>query len=207
MGSYLVSYLFLCGLCFSAAAAVADRVAVVVGKTVITESEVMLEVRLTQFLNHQPLDVSAEQRRAAAERLVDQQLIRNEMKIGNYTLPSTADAATILNKFRSDQYPGAAEFRAALEKYGITEGELKDHLAWQTAAIRFTDVRFQPLNAPAPEQAANRYQPGAEPPAKAATDGTPAAPGNAETVDQQMDAWLKEVRSTTRIQFKKGAFQ
>ncbi|HEY5163139.1 MAG TPA: hypothetical protein VII81_09020, partial [Terriglobales bacterium] len=60
------------------AAGVIDRVAVVVGTQVITESEVLLEVRLTEFFNGQPLDLGVDQRKAAAERLVDQQLIRNE---------------------------------------------------------------------------------------------------------------------------------
>src|SRR5580700_11903799 len=44
-------------------AAVVDRVAVVVGKTVITESEVLDEVRLTEFLNGQPLELGPQQRR------------------------------------------------------------------------------------------------------------------------------------------------
>src|SRR5450432_3413792 len=55
----------------AAAAGVVDRVAVVVGDTVITESEVLDELRLTEFLNSQPPDTRPEQRRAAAERLVD----------------------------------------------------------------------------------------------------------------------------------------
>ena len=64
-----------------------DRIAVVVGNQVITESEVILEARLTAFLNGQPLDLSAAPRRAAAERLVDQQLIRSEMQVGGYPMP------------------------------------------------------------------------------------------------------------------------
>ncbi|HEY2015043.1 MAG TPA: hypothetical protein VGH38_16155 [Bryobacteraceae bacterium] len=187
--------------CLSLSAAVADRIAVVVDKAVITESEVLLEVRLTQFLNHQPLDLSAEQRRAAAERLVDQQLIRNEARIGNYPKPTAAEVDTIAGKFRDEHYSSPTQFQQDLEKYGITEEELREHLAWQVAAIRFTDVRFQPGTAAPPEQAANRYQAGAEP----ASNGTPAA--KTETVDQQMDAWLKETRGQTRIQFKKEAFQ
>src|SRR4051794_35389941 len=49
-------------------AAVIDRVAVVVGNTVITETEVLQEARLEAFLNQAPLDLSAQQRRTAAER-------------------------------------------------------------------------------------------------------------------------------------------
>jgi parvulin-like peptidyl-prolyl isomerase len=183
----------------SAHAAVLDRVAMVVGNQVFTESEVQDEVRLTQFLNQQPLDLGPEQRRAAAERLVDQQLIRNEMQIGGYPQPSPSEADAMLRNFRQERYRSIAQFRAALEKYGITEEQLKQHLLWQLAAVRFTDVRFRPVvpapTSPTPSiQTADRLRAGADAPA-------------GDSVDQQMEAWLKTARSQIRIDFKKEAFQ
>src|SRR3954453_3866299 len=80
----LCGEVFLLSLSLSLSAAVVDRIAVVVGKTVITETEVLQEVRLEAFLNQTPLDLSAQARKTAAEHLVDQQLVRNEMRIGNY---------------------------------------------------------------------------------------------------------------------------
>lgn len=53
-------------------AGVVDRVAVVVGREALTESEVLEDLRLTEFLNHEPLDLSPAARREAAEHLVDQ---------------------------------------------------------------------------------------------------------------------------------------
>src|SRR5690242_5513097 len=98
MGKSFIAALFLVAI--GATGAVVDRVAVVVGKIVITESEVLQEVRLTEFLNDQPLDLRPGPRRAAAERLVDQQLIRSEMEIARYPEPSPADAEAVLRKFR-----------------------------------------------------------------------------------------------------------
>ena len=176
------------------AAGVIDRVAVVVGNQVITESEVLLEVRLTEFFNGQPLDLGADQRKAAAERLVDQQLIRNEMQIGGYPMPVESEGDAVLRKFRQENYPGIPAFRAALENHGLTEDEVKRHLLWQAAAMRFTDLRFHmTMAAPAAEPSADRSQ---------------SADRSADTtVEDQMEVWLKEARSNTRIQFKKGAFQ
>jgi len=180
-------------------AAVLDRVAMVVGNQVFTESEVQDEVRLTQFLNQQPLDLGPDERRAAAERLVDQQLIRTEMQIGGYAQPFPSEAEAMLRNFRQEHYRSIAQFRAALEKYGISEEQLKQHLLWQLTAVRFTDVRFRtalPAPAlPAPSiQSANRLRAGAD-----------ASAGS--SVDQQMEAWLKTARGQTRIDFKKEAFQ
>jgi hypothetical protein len=220
----------------AAAAAVVDRVAVVVGKNVITESEVLEEIRVTDFLNQAPLSFSPEERRTAAERLVDQQLIRNEMQIGGYQQPKPADAEAMMRSFRKENYPNEAAWQAALKKYGISEDELKRHFQWQLAVMRFTDQRFKLLTAnlgevpAAPKgaapgtdttNAANRAVPGtgttsAEKPAEQGTGTANAAnraargaetSGDENAVEQQMDAWLKQARAATRIQFKKDAFQ
>ena len=191
------------------AAGVIDRVAVVVGNQAITESEVLLEVRLTEFFNEQPLDLAADKRKAAAERLVDQQLIRGEMQIGGYPMPTESEGEAALRKFRQENYPGIPAFRAALENHGLTEDEVKHHLLWQAAAMRFTDLRFHmtiaaPVAAQAEpatdqSQSADRSQSAGRSQSADRSVGT--------TVQDQMEVWLKEARSNTRIQFKKGAFQ
>jgi parvulin-like peptidyl-prolyl isomerase len=156
---------------------VIDRVAVVVGNVAITETEVLRDVRLTELMNGDPLDTGPQQRKAAANRMVDQQLIRNEMATGTYPMPTDAEAADMLRDLRRQRFPNEAQYQAALTQYGITEEDLKQHLLWELAAIRFTDLRFQP-NAPG-GQSANRMKAGAPP----ATEND---------VDQQLDAWLKE---------------
>ena len=171
--------------------AVVDRVAIVIDKKVVTESEVTDELRLTEFLNNQPLELGAQARREAAERLVDQELIRRELEISGYAPPSASEAEALLRKFRQDRFHSLAEYHAALGKYAITEAQLKAHLLWQLTAIRFTDQRFRLQLSESPSQSADRT-----------TDG-----GAANSVDQQMDAWLKETRGNTKIAFKPEAFQ
>jgi parvulin-like peptidyl-prolyl isomerase len=175
-------------------AAVIDRIAIVVGNSVITESEVLREVRLTEFLNRQPLDVGPAARRAAADRLVDQQLIRNEMITGNYPMPTDAEAVDMVRNFREENYPDEDSFRKALQKYGLTEDDLKQHFLWQLAVLRFTDLRFQTGLPGEPVESANRM-----------TRGAPVPVPN--DVDRQLEAWLKETRAGTKVQFKPGAFQ
>jgi hypothetical protein len=165
-----------------------DRVAVVVGNHVITESEVLAEVRLTELMNGQPLDLGPEARKAAADRLVDQQLIRNELELATYPKPTPQEGEAMLRKFREEHFPSVARYRAALQTYGVTEEALKDYLLWQLAVMRFTDVRFHTA-------------------APSATDGASADRAATSGVDDQMDAWLKQQRASTRIQFKKGAFE
>jgi hypothetical protein len=180
-------------LCLNAG--VIDRIAVVVGNQVITESEVDEELRVTAFQNQEPLDLSSAKRREAANRLVDQELIRNEMQLENVALPAASEVNSLIDSFRRQHFGSEAQFDAALRKYGITRQELGDHLLWQEAALKFVDARFRgPAIGPAPAvQSANRMRAGATPP--------PASK------DPQLDDWLKEARSENRIEFKQEAFQ
>jgi hypothetical protein len=170
---------------FFGSTAVVDRVAVVVGTRVITQTEVMEEVRVTQFQNMEPLNLSPDQRRAAAERLVDQLLLRNEMQLAHYQEPEASEGARLLEEFRRENYTATTAFEAALRRYGITQQQLERHLLWQADLVRFVEFRFR---GPVPT----------------------AGPGSASadaSVDAQLDAWLKDARSQTRIEFKKEAFQ
>ena len=145
------------------------------------------DLRLTEFLNNEPLDLGPAARRAAGERLVDQELIRRELESTGYAKPSAADADQALRQFREQRFHFLADYRAALEKYGITEDALKQRLVWQLAALRFTDLRFR-AQLPENGQSADRAAPGG------------AAPGS---VDERMDAWLKQARTPIpKIAFK-----
>src|SRR5207248_11380001 len=81
-------------------AEIIDRIAVVVGNSVITESEILREIRLTAFLNGEPVDFSPIVKRKTAERLVEQRLIGNEITASLYGLPSAAAAQEMLKQIK-----------------------------------------------------------------------------------------------------------
>jgi hypothetical protein len=178
-----------CVSLMTAPGAVVDRIAVTVGNDAITESEVLEEIRVTQFLNNAPLDFSADARRAAAERLVDQYLIRHELEAGTYPQPDAAQVAAVLQDFEKAHFHSHPEFAQKLKQYGITEDDVKGHLLFQLAALRFTDLRFDAGT----QNEADRTSGGST-----ATD---------DGVDARLDSWLKQLRSQTRIEFKKEAFE
>lgn len=194
----------------AASGQVLDRIAVVVGNTVITETEVRQELQLEAFLNQTTPDFGPVARRAAAERLVNQQLVRNEMSIGAYPQPTDAEVDNALRSFRQEHFSSIPLYRAALEKYGITEDLLKKHLRWQLTAIHFTDARFGQMMPGVPaDQSADRAvvaRPAAQRGANGADAANAGAPASAST-DEKFDAWLKQARNSTKIQFKDGAFK
>lgn len=183
----------LLSLALSAQTAVVDRVAVVVGKTVFTQSEVDDEARLAGMESGKPLDLSAASRKAAAERLVDRELLRQEMTATGFRIPS-ADSGTLIDGYRKSHNVGPTQLQAELTRYGLTQQALVDRLNWELSLIRFTDQRFKSFAPPADNNTANRV------------DNAPQQPAP-ETTDQQMDAWLKQRRADTRVVFVPEAFK
>jgi hypothetical protein len=196
-------------------ATVVDRIAVTVGKDVITETEVLEEIRVAALINGDPLDFSPEARRRAAERLVDQRLIRREMEIGQYPEPSAAEVEAWLREIRQQRFKNSAAYQAALERYGVTVEVLKTHVRQQMAALRFTDLRFRAQGLPPPTGAEPASSGGIEraAPASSPTSQLPKSASSADraarpaTTDEQMDSWLREARSRTRVVFMKEAFE
>jgi len=120
-----------------------DRIAISVGNQVITKAQIDEEVRLTAFLNGSQLDLSAEERKKAADRLIEQTLVKRDMEFSHYPIPPESDAEPALKTLKAN-YPSEAQYRQALDKYGITEEALKRRLWWQTTLLRFIDYRFRP---------------------------------------------------------------
>jgi len=118
-----------------------DRIAVSVGRQVITEREVMRDLRVDAFLDQKPVEASADLKRKAADRLVDQLLILEEAALTGVTLSTPEDAGKLLAGVKA-QY--GADYEAALKRYEIKESDVARHLLAGLRAMRFTDLRFRP---------------------------------------------------------------
>jgi hypothetical protein len=125
-------------------AVVFDRMAVIVGKRVIKSSDIGRDLRVTAFLNREQPSFSADARRKAADRLIEQTILRGEITSGGYSGASEDDAAALLDKLRQERFAGSdARLRTTLAGYGLTEEELRAQLLWQLTVLRFIDERFR----------------------------------------------------------------
>ena len=107
-------------------AVVIDRVAVVVDKHVIKQSDMERDLRLTEFLNRQPLNLTPEAKRKSAERLIEQTILREEIARGGYRWAAESEAKAMVDRFRQDRFAGSdAALRAALTRYGLTKPSLR----------------------------------------------------------------------------------
>ena len=195
-----------------------DRIAVSVGNRVITETDVDREIRITAFLNSAPLRsrLSKEEKRAAAERMVDQMLVRSELEASRYLPPSAAETEAALAEEKA-RFGDDATYRRALAAYGVSEEDLKARLEWQLTLLRFIDVRFRPGIQIGDEEIRKYFDEHMSAGLMAAHPSqTPSVDEHragivqtliGQAADQQVEQWLKESRRRTRIQYHEEAFR
>jgi hypothetical protein len=198
-----------------ASAEIIDRIAVTVGQHAIKLSDIDRDLRVTTFLNREPLNLSSNTRRAAAERLMDQALISDEIEQGGYARPADSDVEALLTKIRQERFGGSdARLRQALETYGLTEDQLRQQLLWQLEVLRFIDERFRSGVLVTDDDVRSYYDqhradlvrqnPKAQslealaPKIRQSLDG--------ERVNQNFTQWLEEARRRNRIQYHQEAF-
>ena len=196
-------------------AEIIDRIAITVANQVITESQIDDEVRLTEFLNQEPLNLDPAEKKKAAGRLIEQALVRREIDFSRYPMPELADAAESFSKIAA-RYKTTADFEHAQEAYGITPDSLKRRLWWQTTFLRFIDYRFRPgiqipdadVQAYYQQQVEKWKQAGIQPiPALDDVRGNIEQTLTEQKIDQVMERWLADTRTQVAIRFKDEALQ
>jgi peptidyl-prolyl cis-trans isomerase SurA len=126
-----------------AQAVIVDRIAIIAGKKIVKDSDIANDLRLTAFLNHEALTFSPAARKKAADRLLEQGFIRDELEAGDYPRATVAEAQETLNNLIKSGYRTEAAYKSALAAYGISDEDLKARLLWQLTVLRFIDARFR----------------------------------------------------------------
>lgn len=208
------SILLLCSV--PAQSIVIDRIAVIVNKQVIKSSDIDRDLRVTDFLNHTPLDLSADAKRKAADRLIDQLMIRNEMAEEQYAAASTAEVDAMIRQIVRERFGGSdSRMRQELGRFGLTEDQLRMELEWQADVLKFIDARFRPGVLVTDEEVQDYYRQHAadlkrefpqaqtyqqlEPKIRASLEG--------DRLNQNFEQWLSSQRKREHIVYREGAFQ
>jgi hypothetical protein len=195
---------------------VIDRIAVVVGKHAIKTSDIDRDVRATQFLNHERPDFSVDTKRKAAERLIDQTLIGDEMEKGTYARSGAGDLDAMFKRLLQDRFGGsAARMKDSLSEYGLGEDQLRMQLQWQLDVMRFIEERFRPGVLVTDDEVRSYYDArqadlkrqfpqlrtyeALAPKIRTSLEG--------ERLNGNFEQWLTQVRQRNRVEYRQGAFQ
>lgn len=197
-------------------AVVIDRMAVIVGNHVIKTSDIERDLRVTEFLNNEPPNLDSAAKHKSAERLIDQEIIRQEIITGGYRRPSDEDATALEQQIRHDRFANSPpQLARALARYGLTEEQLHSELLCQITVLRFIDQRFRPGVLVTGEEVRAYYDQHladlrAQNPANSSFEALQSKiktmlEGNA--INGNFNDWLDEERKRYRIQYLPDALQ
>lgn len=198
----------LIGVGWCAAEVLIDQIAVVVGQSIIKDSDIERDIRVTEFLNNEPLRDGATEKKEAAAKLINQVFLRNEIRQGGYARATRKQAQGQLEALIDQRFHTQAAFREALAHYGLDEETLLAQFQWQLTVLGFIDARFKPavvISDAAVEKYYNDHLASLhkEHPNDSAT-GLRAQVReilSGEEVNRLFFAWLDEHRKSTRIDF------
>lgn len=195
------------------AADVIDRIVATVNGHIILQSDVDEAICYQAFADNRPLTaVSPDERKAALDRLIDQELIREEVHASDFqpALPADVDARVgEIRMLHPEVTDEDASWIAALHRYGLTLNELREKVSADLNSWKAVDARLRP-NVAIDSGSVQRYyqdhflpelhKTGAPEPALAEV-----APKIKEILAQQqindlLANWLKSLRSEGKVQ-------
>ena len=207
----LIAVLLLAVSLAARAGEVIDRIVATVNGHVVLQSDWEDALRYEAFLNGRTLDrLSSKERKAALDRLIDQELLREQMRATDSQYVSPEAVNKRIEEVRN-QYPGAdtdAGWRAALAGYGLSEEGLKRHISAQLDLMRLVDSRLRPtvsIDSKSIESYYNQEllpqlrQSGAKDVALAEVTPRIKEVLTQQKMNQLLNAWLQDLRAVSEI--------
>jgi len=131
----------------AARAEVIDRIVATVNGHIILQSDWDDALRYEALLNGRPVnEFTPEERRAVLDRLIDQELLGEQMKSAAFQHCTEAEAAARLAEARK-QYAEASTdegWQAVLARLQLAEKDLLAHVQTQIDLMRLVDARLRP---------------------------------------------------------------
>jgi hypothetical protein len=129
----------------SQAGSIVDRVVRSVNGHVVLQSDWEQEIAFEALLNgRQPDSFTTAERNAALDRLIDQELLREQVRPGQ-SAPSSAVAARMaeVRKLLPDCSTEGG-WHATLQRYGLTQSALEQRLSDETQLMKLVEDRLRP---------------------------------------------------------------
>jgi hypothetical protein len=136
--------------------------------------------------------------------------------MGGYRRPPETQGAELEAQLRHDVYGNSSErMRDTLQRYGLTEAELRKRLLWQVTVLGFIDQRFRAGVVVTDDDVRNYYDEHATElrarhPKDASLESlTPKIKEiiESERINQNFGDWLDQQRKGYRVEFKEAAFR
>jgi peptidyl-prolyl cis-trans isomerase SurA len=193
-----------------------DRIVATVNGHIILQSDWDDALNYEAFSGGRLLDeLTPDDRKAALDRLIDQELLREQMRSADFQHALQEEVTKRIIEIRR-QYPGAeteAGWQAALQRYGLTENQLRQNIVSNLDVMRLVDARLRPTVNIDSQTIESYYNyellpqlrgAGAKEPALAEVSPTIKELLTQQKVNQLLTAWLQNLRSGSQIRTEDG---
>jgi peptidyl-prolyl cis-trans isomerase SurA len=186
-----------------------DRIVATVNGHVILLSDVDDELRYEYFVSGRKLEkASADDQKAALDRLIDQQLLREQIRVADTKAAGTEQTDKQLSAIKADvlrDNPGDS-WQQVLAKYRLNENIVRTRIAPELQQLQLIDARFRPSIQVSQAEIEQYYKdqlvpklPPSDPVSLA--DVTPKIREILvqNKMDQMLNSWLESLRSQAQI--------
>jgi hypothetical protein len=189
-----------------------DRIVATVNGHIILQSDWENALRYTAFVDGRALGpVPTEERKAALDRLIDQELLQEQLRSSDLPHVTQDDVRQRVQEIRSHHSGTETEqgWQDALHRYGLTQDELQRQVALDVDLMRLVDARLRPgvsIDSRSIESYYNQeLLPQLRQTGKGSVPLAEATPKIKELLTQQkmnqlLLAWLQNLRSGSQIQ-------
>ncbi len=124
-----------------------DRIVATVNGHIILQSDWEDALRFEAFISNRSLDqLAIEDRKAALDRLIDQELLREQMRSADFQHATDEEVGQRIAEIRksyslADNEPG---WRTALAHFNLSEAELEKRISLELDVLRLVDARLRP---------------------------------------------------------------
>ncbi len=197
---------------------VVDRLALSVGAEIVTEQQILLALRTAAFLNGEAAMENAVKKRETAQKLLELALIRIEIQVNRYPLPTATQVEKALAEIKQQRFGGdERRYRQAMIESKIEEKDLRESLLWQLGVLSFIDFRFRPaVQIPEVEileyyrfeytQEMQRRRPGQRPPSYLEARAGIVEVLTQQRIDNLLDRWLNQMETQTKVRWVERVF-
>lgn len=145
--SLTITALFLLASLPSLAGDTIDRIVAIVNGHAIFQSDWEDAISYEAFIDGRPINkLTAEDRKATLDRLIDQELLREQLHANAASQPERQQVEQRVQEIRK-LYPGCETeqgWQATLQRHGLNQQELESRIAQQFELMRLVDARLRP---------------------------------------------------------------
>jgi hypothetical protein len=207
---YILLVMLLAALALNAGE-VLDRVAATVNGHAILLSDVSDELRYECLLSgREPAQCDLAQTRRVLDRLLDQELLREQMRTTETKPPQPEEVEKQIEALKADLLRGhpRESWDELLSNYGLSEKSIEQHVSGELRELAFLDARFRPFVQVTSEEIERYYKEQFVPKLK---EGDPVTLADAsgkireilvqDKMNQMLDSWLETLRRQAQIHF------